>query len=225
MFDFIKIREVPKTSWSSEETFNLKPRLKTLMALVIGLILFGLGEALLVTSQIGVSPWTALAQGLANVSELDLGLTTFLISVFVLFLWIPLKQKPGIGTILNAIIISLVLHYAIPFLPVFEENFLRLIQAFLGVFITGIGGGIYLIANLGPGARDGLMTGLQRVTNFPIAWVRSIIELTVLTIGWWLGGVIGLGTIIFALGIGPCLALSLKIFGSSKSQTDLCPKI
>ena len=218
MFDFIKIREVPKTSWSSEETFNLKPRLQTLMALVVGLILFGLGEALLVTSQIGVSPWTALGQGLANVSELDLGLTTFLISVFVLFLWIPLKQKPGIGTVLNAIIISLVLHYAIPFLPVFQETFLRLIQAILGVFITGIGGGIYLIANLGPGARDGLMTGLQRVTNFPIAWVRSSIELTVLTIGWWLGGVIGLGTIIFALGIGPCLAISLKVFGSSKSQ-------
>ena len=125
MFDFIKIREVPKTSWSSEETFNLKPRLQTLMALVVGLILFGLGEALLVTSQIGVSPWTALAQGLANVSELGLGLTTFLISVFVLFLWIPLKQKPGIGTVLNAIIISLVLHFAIPFLPIFEENFLR----------------------------------------------------------------------------------------------------
>ena len=168
-----------------------------------------------------MSPWTALAQGLTNVSELDLGLTTFLISVFVLFLWIPLKQKPGIGTILNAIIISLVLHYAIPFLPVFEEKFLRLIQAILGVFITGIGGGIYLIANLGPGARDGLMTGLQRVTNFPIAWVRSSIELTVLTAGWWLGGVIGVGTIIFAFGIGPCLAFSLKIFGSSKSQIDL----
>ena len=219
MFDFIKIGEVPKTSWSSEETFNLKPRLKTLMALVVGLILFGLGEALLVTSQIGVSPWTALGQGLANVSELSLGLTTFLISVFVLFLWIPLKQKPGIGTILNAVIISLVLHYAIPFLPVFEENFLRLIQAILGVFITGIGGGIYLIANLGPGARDGLMTGLQRVTNFPIAWVRSSIELTVLTIGWWLGGIIGIGTIIFALGIGPCLAISLKIFVSTKVQS------
>ena len=221
MFNFIKIGEVPKTSWSAEDTFNLKPRLKTLIALVIGLTLFGLGEALLVTSQIGVSPWTALAQGLVNVSDLDLGLITFLISVFVLFFWIPLKQKPGIGTILNAIIISLVLHYAIPFLPVFEENLLRLIQAILGVFITGIGGGIYLIANLGPGARDGLMTGLQRVTNFPIAWVRSSIELTVLTIGWWLGGVIGVGTIIFALGIGPCLAFSLRFFGSSKSQSGL----
>ena len=93
MFDFIKIREVPKTSWSSEETFNLKPRLKTLLALVVGLILFGLGEALLVASQIGVSPWTALAQGVANVSDLDLGLTTFLISVFVLFFLDSLKTK------------------------------------------------------------------------------------------------------------------------------------
>ncbi|MDC3129432.1 YitT family protein [Paracoccaceae bacterium] len=219
MFDFIKIGEVPKTSWSSEETFNLKPKVKTLMALVAGLILFGLGEALLVSSQMGVSPWTALAQGLANFSELGLGLTTFLISIFVLFLWIPLKQKPGIGTVLNAIIISIVLHFAIPSLPVFEENLLRLIQAILGVFITGIGGGIYLIANLGPGARDGLMTGLQRVTKFPIAWIRSTIELTVLTTGWWLGGVVGLGTVIFALGIGPCLAISLKIFSSSNSQS------
>ena len=220
MFNFIKIGEVPKTTWSSEETLNLKPKVKTVFALVIGLILFGFGEALLVTSQIGVSPWTALAQGLSNVTELGLGLVTFFISVFVLFLWIPLKQKPGIGTILNAIIISLVLHYAIPVLPVFEENILRLGQAILGVFITGLGGGIYLIANLGPGPRDGLMTGLQRVTNFPIAWVRSSIEITVLTIGWSLGGVIGLGTILFAFGIGPCLALSLTIFGSSKWRSD-----
>ena len=153
------------------------------MALLVGLILFSLGEALLVTSEIGLSPWTALGQGLANVSELGLGLTTFLISLFVIFLWIPLKQKPGLGTALNAIFIFLVSHYAIPFLPVFEENFLRLIQAITGVFITGIGSGIYLIANLGPGTRDGLMTGLQRVTKFPIAWVRSSIEFTVLKIG------------------------------------------
>jgi len=221
MFNFIKIGEVPKTTWSSEETLNLKPKVKTVFALVIGLILFGFGEALLVTSQIGVSPWTALAQGLSNVTGLGLGLVTFFISVFVLFLWIPLKQKPGIGTILNAVIISLVLHYAVPILPVFEENILRLGQAILGVFITGLGGGIYLIANLGPGPRDGLMTGLQRVTNFPIAWVRSSIEITVLTIGWSLGGVIGLGTILFAFGIGPCLALSLTIFGSLKSWSNL----
>ena len=220
MFNFIKIGEVPKTTWSSEETLNLKPKVKTVFALVVGLMLFGFGEALLVTSQIGVSPWTALAQGLSNVTGLGLGLITFFISIFVLFLWIPLKQKPGIGTILNAIIISLVLHYAIPVLPVFEENILRLGQAILGVFITGLGGGIYLIANLGPGPRDGLMTGLQRVTNFPIAWVRSSIEITVLTIGWSLGGVIGLGTILFAFGIGPCLALSLTIFGSIKSRSD-----
>jgi len=220
MFNFIKIGEVPKTTWSSEETLNLKPKVKTVFALVVGLMLFGFGEALLVTSQLGVSPWTALAQGLSNVTGLGLGLITFFISIFVLFLWIPLKQKPGIGTILNAIIISLVLHYAIPVLPVFEENILRLGQAILGVFITGLGGGIYLIANLGPGPRDGLMTGLQRVTNFPIAWVRSSIEITVLTIGWSLGGVIGLGTILFAFGIGPCLALSLTIFGSFKSRSD-----
>jgi uncharacterized membrane protein YczE len=168
----------------------------------------------------GVSPWTALAQGLSNVTGSGLGLATFIISVFVLLLWIPLKQKPGIGTILNAIIISLTLHYAIPFMPIFEQNILRIGQAILGVFVTGLGGGIYLIANLGPGARDGLMTGMQRITNFPIAWVRGSIEIMVLTVGWLLGGVIGLGTIIFALGIGPCLAISLTIFGSSKSKSN-----
>ena len=219
MFDFVKIGEVPKTSWSSEKALNFKPKLITLAALIIGLFLFGLGEALLVTSQMGVSPWTALAQGLSNVTESGLGLATFIISVFVLLLWIPLKQRPGIGTILNAIIISLTLHYAIPFMPIFEQNILRIVQAILGVFVTGLGGGIYLIANLGPGARDGLMTGMQRITNFPIAWVRSSIEIMVLTVGWLLGGVIGLGTIIFALGIGPCLAISLTIFGSSKSKS------
>ena len=195
MFDFIQIREVPKTGWSSHEALNFKPKLKTLIALIVGLILFGLGEALLVTLQMGVSPWTALAQGFSNISGFSLGFTTFFISIFVLLLWIPLKQKPGIGTIFNAIIISLVLHYAIPFLPTFEGIIFKVTQARLGAFITGLGGGIYLIANLGPGARDGLMTGLQRVTGLPIAWVRSTIEITVLTIGWWLGGIIGFGTI------------------------------
>ena len=220
MFDFVKIGEVPKTSWSSEKALNFKPKLITLAALIIGLFLFGLGEALLVTSQMGVSPWTALAQGLSNVTGSGLGLATLIISVFVLILWIPLKQKPGIGTILNAIIISLTLHYAIPFMPIFEQSILRISQAILGVFVTGLGGGIYLIANLGPGARDGLMTGMQRITNFPIAWVRGSIEIMVLTVGWLLGGIIGLGTIIFALGIGPCLAISLTIFGSSKSKSN-----
>ena len=220
MFNFVKIGEVPKTSWSSEKALNFKPKLITLAALIIGLSLFGLGEALLVTSQMGVSPWTALAQGLSNVTGSGLGFATFIISVFVLLLWIPLKQRPGIGTILNAIIISLTLHYAIPFMPIFEQNILRISQAILGVFVTGLGGGIYLIANLGPGARDGLMTGMQRITNFPIAWVRSSIEIMVLTVGWLLGGVIGLGTIIFALGIGPCLAIGLTIFGSSKSKSN-----
>jgi len=207
MFDFVKIGEVPKTSWSSEKALNLKPKLNTLAALIIGLFFFGLGEAL-------------LAQGLSNVTGLGLGLATFMISIFVLLLWIPMKQRPGIGTILNAIIISLTLHYAIPFMPIFEQNILKISQAILGVFVTGLGGGIYLIANLGPGARDGLMTGMQRITNFPIAWVRSSIEIMVLTVGWLLGGVIGLGTIIFAFGIGPCLAISLSIFGSRKSKSN-----
>ena len=138
MFDFIQIREVPKTGWSSHKALNFQPKLKTLVALIIGLILFGLGEALLVTSQMGVSPWTALAQGCSSISGKSLGFTTFVISFFVLLLWIPLKQKPGIGTIFNAIIISLVLHYAIPFLPTFEGTIFKVTQALLGVFILSL---------------------------------------------------------------------------------------
>ena len=216
MFDFIQIREVPKTSWSSNEALNFKPKFKTLIALIVGLILFGLGEALLVTSQMGVSPWTALAQGFSNISGFSLGFTTFFISLFVLFLWIPLKQKPRDWDYFQRDYYFPGFALCYPLFANFEGIIFKVTQALLGVFITGLGGGIYLIANLGPGARDGLMTGLQRVTGFPIAWVRSTIEITVLTIGWWLGGIIGLGTIFFAVGIGPCLAISLTIFSSKK---------
>lgn len=179
------------------------------MMLIIGLILFGLGEALLIASGAGVSPWTVFAQGFSKVTNWSIGLSTFTISFFVLLFWVPLRQTPGVGTVLNIIIISLVLDLSAPYLPVFETSAMRLAEAALGVIITGFGGGIYLIANLGPGPRDGLMTGLQRQTSRPLATVRSVIEISVVLLGWSLGGVVGIGTLMFAFGIGPCVATSM----------------
>lgn len=158
-----------------------------------------------------MSPWTVFGQGISNVLNVSIGFATFIISLFVLLCWIPLRQIPGIGTVLNVIIIASVLDYSLPYLPSPETYILRLTQVVLGVVITGFGGGVYLIANLGPGPRDGLMTGLQRISDFPIAWVRSGIELTVVLIGWILGGIVGIGTLVFAFGIGPSVAISIYL--------------
>ena len=156
------LKKVPTLSWSSFDALNLKPRIITLLYLVIGLILFGLGETMLIAANVGVSPWTVLAQGISIKTGYSIGISTFIVSIGVLILWIPLKQKPGIGTILNTIIISIVLDVSLPYLPTPESFFLQALQVFIGVIIVGLGSGFYLISNLGPGSRDGLMTGLQK---------------------------------------------------------------
>ena len=208
---FLSIKKVPKLSWSSKKPFNLKPKFSTLFFLCFGLILFGLGEGLLVVSSTGASPWTVLAQGISLNIGLSIGTITLVLSIAVLFLWIFLNQKPGIGTILNALIIALMIDLCIKFVPT-PENFMTQISlAIIAVITVGLGGGIYLVANLGPGPRDGLMVGLQQKTNLPIAVVRVIIEITVVSIGWYLGGVVGIGTLLFAFGIGPTVALGLFI--------------
>jgi uncharacterized membrane protein YczE len=211
---FLSVKEVPTLSWSSPKALTIKPPIKSLLFLITGLTLFGLGEALLIAAGVGVSPWTVLAQGITNITGWSIGFATFMTSLVVLIAWVPLKQTPGVGTILNAIIIALVLDYFLPYLPTFDNIVLKIVGASIGVLVTGFGGGIYLIANLGPGPRDGLMTGLQRLTDFPIAWVRSAIEITVILIGWTLGGTVGIGTILFALGIGPSVAASMYGFNS-----------
>ena len=160
----------------------------------------------MITANAGVSPWTVLAQGMSVKTDYSIGLTTFVVSVSVLFLWIPLKQKPGIGTILNIIIISIVIDVSLPYLPTPESFILQILQVIIGVIIVGIGSGFYLISNLGPGPRDGLMTGLQKITNLPIALIRAMIEISAVVSGWYLGGVVGLGTIMFAFGIGPSVS-------------------
>ena len=203
------IKKIPVVSWSSYDALNLKPKFITLLYLIFGLILFGLGETLLITANAGVSPWTVLAQGISIRTGYSIGLTTFFVSLGVLCLWIPLRQKPGIGTILNTIIVSVVMDVSLPFLPAPETIFLQTLQIISAVVIVGLGSGFYLIANLGPGSRDGLMTGLQRMTNKPISLIRVIIEISVVIVGWYLGGVVGIGTIVFALAIGPFVSFGL----------------
>jgi len=203
------LKKIPVVSWSSYDTLNLKPKFITLLYLILGLILFGLGETLLITANAGVSPWTVLAQGVSIRTGYSIGLTTFFVSIGVLCLWIPLRQKPGIGTILNTIIVSVVMDVSLPFLPAPETILLQTLQIISAVVIVGLGSGFYLIANLGPGSRDGLMTGLQRITNKPISLIRAIIEISVVIVGWYLGGVVGIGTIVFALTIGPFVSSGL----------------
>lgn len=205
------IKQVPSVNWRSEFPLNTKPRFITLLMLIIGLFLFGLGEAIIIGSGSGVSPWTVLAQGISSRSNLSIGMTTFLISVSILIFWIPLKQVPGIGTILNAIIIASAIDLTLPYLPHPDSLVLKMLQACLGILIVGIGSGIYLSSNLGPGPRDGLMVGLQKKTDASIATVRTIIELLAVLMGWMLGGLVGIGTILFVFGIGPCVGIGLTL--------------
>ncbi len=207
------LRKIPVLSWSSVDILNLKPKSITLIYLMLGLILFGLGETLLITAGVGVSPWTVLAQGISFKTGYSIGLTTFFVSIGVLCLWIPLRQKPGVGTILNTIIVSIVIDVSLPYLPAPELLVFQILQVIIGVVIVGLGSGFYLIANLGPGSRDGLMTGLQKKTNLPIYLIRAILEISAVTVGWFLGGIVGIGTIVFALAIGPFVSAGLFFVG------------
>tara|TARA_S200000501_G_scaffold39757_1_gene32461 strand:+ start:195 stop:842 length:648 start_codon:yes stop_codon:yes gene_type:complete len=208
---FLSIKNIPKVNWSSEKPLNFKPKISTLFFLCFGLSLFGLGEGLLIVSFTGASPWSVLAQGISLNIDLSIGTITFLISFGVLFFWIFLKQKPGIGTILNALIIALMIDLSIKFIPTPDSLIFKLMLASFAVLSVGIGSGIYLVANLGPGPRDGLMTGIQKKTNFPIAAVRAFLEITVVSVGWYLGGIVGVGTLLFAFGVGPAVALGLYL--------------
>ena len=208
---FLKIKKVPKVKWSSEKPYNFKPKISTLFFCCFGLMLFGLGEGLLIVSFTGASPWSVLAQGISLNVNLSIGTITLLISISVLILWIPLGQKLGMATILNALIIALMIDLCIKFVPTPTNYLNQLLLAIVSVITVGIGGGIYLVCNLGAGPRDGLMVGLQIKTNLPIALVRALLEISVVTIGWYLGGIVGIGTLLFAFGIGPCVALGLYL--------------
>ena len=213
LLNILKIKKIPNLTWSSSNPLNFKPNIKTLVFLVLGLSLFAIGETLLITANQGVSPWTVLAQGISFQTNLSIGFTTFIVSLIVLILWYPLKQKPGLGTILNIVLISIIIDLTIPILPYPKSFLFQIIQSIIAVFIVGLGSGFYLTANLGPGPRDGLMTGLQSLTNQPIALIRTIIEVSAVGLGFYLGGIVGIGTLLFAFGIGPCVAFGLYLVG------------
>ena len=210
---FLSIKNIPKVNWSSNESLNFKPKFSTSFFLIFGLTIFGLGEGLLILSTTGNSPWSVLAEGISLNSSLSIGAATFFVSVGVLFLWIFLKQKPGLGTIFNIIVIAAMIDFTLNYFQPPSSIFIKYLLAVLAVILVGLGSGIYLVANLGPGPRDGLMTGLTKTTNLPIALVRAFLEITVVIIGWYLGGTVGIGTLIFAFGIGPCVALGLFLVG------------
>lgn len=209
MWSSLTVKGVPRTGWSSDRALSLRPPLPTLLLMSFGLVMLGIGESLLIASGAGVSPWTVLAQGIASQAGLSIGWATIGISVIVLLMWIPLAQIPGIGTIANAVIIAAAIDWSLPYLPQPEAWPLQLLEVICGIALFGAGSGLYLIANLGPGPRDGLMTGLQRISGRPIALVRGILEVSVVALGWLLGGTVGIGTVMFALFIGPAVSHGL----------------
>ena len=221
LMEFLRpAKNVPTTWWSADDPWTLKPRFSTMILLIVGLIIFGAGDAVLISARLGNTPWTVLAEGIAENLGWSIGESTFFVSFMVLLFWIPLKEKPGIGTILNAILIAATIEVLLPILPTPEAFSLQIIQVLVGIFLVAIGSGLYLTANLGPGPRDGTMTGLTKVTGIPIGRIRSGIEIFVIAIGWTLGGKFGIGTILFAILIGPCVAICLNMAGRLGKPSD-----
>ncbi|MFK3846126.1 YitT family protein [Stenotrophomonas sp. NPDC078853] len=181
--------------------------------LVVGLCLYGLGIALMVRAGIGVAPWDVLSQGIAAHTPLSFGLATNAIGAVVLLLWWPLRQKPGLGTVLNVLLIGPAAQFGLWLLPVVEGLSLRLPLFAAGLLLIAVATGLYIGARLGPGPRDGLMTGLHARSGWPIWQVRSLIEGSALLAGWLLGGNVGPGTLAFALLIGPLCGMTLGWFG------------
>ncbi len=200
---------IPLTPWRAASTWHLRPRM--VLPLAGGLSLFGFGEGLLVQSRLGASPWTVFAEGLGHHLGISIGTATGLISLTVMLLWIPLREKPGLGTISNILIIAEVLNLTVEYLPVQHALLLRSIYVLAGVGAVGVGSALYLTTGLGPGPRDGLMTSLHRHFQVSIVYVRLSIEATVLFVGWLLGGTVGFGTAIFAALIGYSIGASLSI--------------
>jgi uncharacterized protein len=211
-------RTVPVTTWRSSSRWRTRP--SSLAVLVVGQWLFGTGEAFLVASGLGVSPWTVLGQGISVRTSLPIGVSTFIVSGLVLLLWIPLREKPGLGTICNAIVIAFALQVMVQALPYPQNVLVEIAFVLVGIAVIGIGSGLYLTANLGPGPRDGWMTGLHQRYGWPISAVRLAIEAVVLVLGWLLGGTVGIGTVLFALLIGPSVGYGLRLAGRiGRTQT------
>jgi uncharacterized membrane protein YczE len=189
---------------------------RRLASLLFGLAVFGAGEACLIASELGNSPWSVFAQGVSKQTPLSIGAATIVMSFAILLLWIPLRQRPGLGTIANAVVIGVAIDAALALLPDSTPLAVRYLEVATGIGLVALGSAFYLRAALGPGPRDGLMTGLHRVTGRPVALVRTCIEVSALCVGVVLGGRFGIGTIAFALTIGPAVALALRLAGVAR---------
>ncbi len=200
---------IPSVRWSALGPWQ--PRPQTWGPLLGGLALFGLGEGLLVDSRLGASPWTVFAEGVSRHLHLSLGLTTALISGVVLLAWWPLRERPGLGTVANLVVIALVLQVTVSWIHPASTIPVRGLFVVAGVTVIGLGSALYLTCRMGPGPRDGLMTSLHRRWGVSVVYVRAGLEVSVLTMGWLLGGVAGVGTALFAGGIGVALGLALRL--------------
>lgn len=187
------------------------PRPRQAASLVGGQWLFGTGEAMLVAAHLGNSPWTVFAQGTALRTHLSIGLMTNLIGAAVLLLWVPLRQRPGIGTVANVLLVGTALDVTLLWLPRVDAVPGRICLCVGGILVVALGSGIYLTTGLGPGPRDGLMTGIARVFHWPLGAARALVEATVLLAGWLLGGDAGIGTLLFAALIGPCVQAAVRL--------------
>jgi uncharacterized membrane protein YczE len=188
-----------------------KAKPKTFFYLMLGNWLYGTGEAILIKADIGQSPGTVLAQGIQNLTGDTIGWTSFYISIGVMFLWIPLKNKVGIGTVLNIIFVSVAIDVMMPFFPSPDSYAVSVVMVIIGILVIGLGSAFYIPSNLGPGPRDGLMTGLHYRTGIPIGRVRFVIEAVFLLAGWLLGGSVGLGTVLVTVLVGEVVAIFFGI--------------
>lgn len=211
-------RVLPKTPWMAKSRWSFQP--KPLWVISIALSLFGVGEGLLVLSGLGSTSWTVLSQGIAQQLGWNIGWITFIISVVVMLLWIPLRQKPGLGTILNILYIALFLGLTVHFVPppASDNWLLRVVCCVGGVWLIGTASAFYLSCHLGAGPRDGLMIGLCHRTGWQVGTVRSILEVSVCLLGWLLGGVVGVGTLLFTFGVGWVIQFTLAAMAKRYEQ-------
>lgn len=209
-------KTIPHTPWRAEHRWQLSPM--RFAILVFGLAIFGLGDSLLVQGKTGNAPWTVFAQGLSLKTGWPLGISTAVISLCVLLFWIPLKERPGFGTLANIALIATFIQIGTTIFPLQNSLAMGLLFDLVGIALVGIGSALYITCGLGPGPRDGMMTGLHLRTGIRVGRVRLAIEVTVLAIGWLLGGTVGVGTLLFALLIGNSIAISLGIVARLTSR-------
>lgn len=202
-------KTIPMTPWRASHRWQLAPL--RVFILFFGLAIFGLGDALLVQSTIGNAPWTVFAEGLSLKTGWSLGLATFIISIFVLLAWIPLRERPGFGTLSNIVLIATFIQVGVSIFPEQDSTVGGVLFVLAGISLVGIGSSLYITCGLGSGPRDGAMTGIHNLSGVRVGRVRLAIEVTVLMVGALMGGTVGVGTLLFALLIGHSLAISLGI--------------